>query len=95
MAAAAASIGGVGKLSPRLGRVIRRRRLAAGLSQEALAERADVHRNEIGFLERGQRSPSLDVVARVAAALGLPASQLLVEAEAEADEAHCGASDGT
>jgi transcriptional regulator with XRE-family HTH domain len=71
----------VESLSSALGQTIRRHRLAAGLSQEALAERAELHRNHVGFLERGERSPTVDVLARVGAALGVPAWALLKEAQ--------------
>lgn len=71
-------------LSPRLGRVIRRHRLAAGLSQEALAERADLHHNHVDFVERGLRSPTVEALARIGRAGGVPASRLL----AELDGAH-------
>jgi transcriptional regulator with XRE-family HTH domain len=63
------------------GQTIRRYRLVAGLSQEALAERADLHRNHVGFLERGERSPTVDVLARIGEALGIPAWELLREAQ--------------
>ena len=61
---------------------MRARRLEAGLSQEALAEAADLHRNYIGLIERGQHSPSLAAIAAVAAALGCAASELVRDAEA-------------
>ena len=73
----------MGTLAHGLGRVIRRHRLRLGLSQEELAERADLHRNHVGFLERGERSPTVDVLARIGTALGVPASRLLFEAEEE------------
>jgi transcriptional regulator with XRE-family HTH domain len=75
------SIGAVQTLAAVLGQTIRRHRLAAGLSQEKLAERAEVHRNEVGFLERGERSPSVAVLVRVGEALGVPAWILLREAQ--------------
>src|SRR5215467_9199727 len=47
-------------------------RVAAGLTQEELAERAHLSRNAISALERGARqSPRKDTVALVASALGL------------------------
>ena len=67
--------------SSQLGRVIRRRRLAAGLSQEGLAERAALHRNYVGLVERGERNVTVDALARIAAGLGVPLSRLVAEAE--------------
>jgi transcriptional regulator with XRE-family HTH domain len=63
------------------GQSIKRHRVAAGLSQEALAERADLHRNHVGFIERGERSPTVDVLARIGEALGVPGWVLLKEAQ--------------
>jgi transcriptional regulator with XRE-family HTH domain len=65
--------------------MIRRYRLAAGLSQEKLAERADLHRNHIGFIERGQRSPTVDALERIGNALGVPAWELVKEAQMSAE----------
>ncbi|MDQ3933242.1 MAG: helix-turn-helix transcriptional regulator [Actinomycetota bacterium] len=58
-------------------RNLRRARESAGLSQEALADKADMHRNEISLLERGQREPKIGTVARLAKALGVKSSDLL------------------
>lgn len=60
---------------------LRRRREAAGLSQEALAAQANLHCNYVGLLERGQRMPSILVVQRLAAALDTTMSELLAEVE--------------
>lgn len=64
---------GVAKLTPKqsFAKVLRDARKKAGLTQERLAEAADVHLNYIGLLERGQRSPSLDVMLRIAKALDM------------------------
>ena len=61
----------------RFGEVLRRRREAAGQSQESLAATAGLHRNYVGLLERGKRVPSILVVEKLAAALGTTASSLL------------------
>ncbi|MGD0949111.1 MAG: helix-turn-helix transcriptional regulator, partial [Candidatus Binatia bacterium] len=49
------------KFSRAFGTVVRRRRHALALSQEVLAELADIHPMHVGYIERGQRSPSIDV----------------------------------
>lgn len=76
----------VRKLSKELGQVIRQHRLAVGLSQEELADASGIHRTHVGFLERGERSSSIDVLVRLALVLGVPASQLVSEAEQLAAE---------
>lgn len=70
-------------LQRQFGIVLRRQREAAGLSQEALAAQANLHRNYVGLLERGQRMPSILVVQQLASALGTTLSELLAEVEQE------------
>jgi transcriptional regulator with XRE-family HTH domain len=70
-------------LQRRFGAVLRRRREAAGLSQEALAAEAGLHRNYVGLLERGQRMPTILAAEQLATALGTTASRLLAEVERE------------
>jgi transcriptional regulator with XRE-family HTH domain len=60
------------------GEHLRELRALAGLSQEALAEKAGLHRNYIGHIERGEKTASLDVLVRLAAAFGV-SLPLLVE----------------
>ena len=59
---------------PNLLRVRRR----AGLSQEQLAFRAGVTRNYVGGLERGEKSPTLRTVDKLAEALGVSPDELVV-----------------
>ena len=54
------------------GRVVRGIRVAIGLSQEDLADRARIHRTYIGGIERGERNPTLVMIHRLAEALGVP-----------------------
>ena len=65
------------------GAVVRRKRLAAALSQEALSEQAGLHRTYVGLLERGLWTPSILVAKKVAAALGMTTAELIAEVEGE------------
>jgi transcriptional regulator with XRE-family HTH domain len=64
-----------------LGRRIKRRRRFLDLSQETLAERADVHRTQISLYENGERMPLTSTLVKLAAALGVSVDQLLVGIE--------------
>jgi transcriptional regulator with XRE-family HTH domain len=59
------------------GEHLRELRVSAGLSQEALAEKAGLHRNYIGHIERGEKTASLDVLVRLAAAFQVSLPELL------------------
>ncbi|HEV3162801.1 MAG TPA: helix-turn-helix transcriptional regulator [Isosphaeraceae bacterium] len=74
----------MGKLTKNFGRIIRKRRRAAGLSQEALAANAGLHRTYVGMLERGERTPTIIAVKQLADALGVTMVDLIRELE-EAD----------
>lgn len=56
---------------------MRRRRHALGLSQEALAEHAQLHRTYISAIERQRRNVGIDNIDRIATALGCAPSDLL------------------
>jgi transcriptional regulator with XRE-family HTH domain len=68
-------------LSPWLGIAIREHRQASGLSQEELAERAELHRTYISQVERATRNISVDALSGLADALEIRASRLLQRAE--------------
>lgn len=56
---------------------LREERLRLGLTQEDLAERADVSARFISFLETGRLQPSLSALAAISKGLGLPLSSLI------------------
>lgn len=56
---------------------VRRRRIAAGLTQEQLAFEAQIDLTYVGGIERGKRNPSVLVLARIAEALGIEPAKLL------------------
>lgn len=53
----------------RFGQRVRQLRLAKGLTQEELAERAGLHPTYIGGIERGERNLGLDNLLKLARAL--------------------------
>ena len=55
---------------------MRRLRLLAGLSQEALADRAGLHRTYVSSIERGERNITLENIFRLANALGADPREL-------------------
>ena len=58
---------------------MRRRRIELGISQEKLAELADLHRTYVSTVERCQRNIGIDGLGRIAKALKLQLSELLEE----------------
>ena len=63
-----------------LGLAIRKRRQELGWSQEQLAEVADVHRNFVGHVERGEQNVSIDSLVRFSVSLKTNLSQLFADA---------------
>ena len=80
--------GGKSTFAVMFGRALRRHREAQHLTQEALAERAEIHPTHVGLLERGQRNASLNVALRVARALGTTLAALIGEVEREWTKLH-------
>jgi transcriptional regulator with XRE-family HTH domain len=60
----------------KLGRSIKASRKAAGLTQAKLAEMTELSDNFIALVERGQRSPSIHTLDKIAVALNVPLADL-------------------
>jgi transcriptional regulator with XRE-family HTH domain len=56
---------------------MRKLRRERGLSQETLAEHAELHRTYVGSVERGERNISIDNMERLANALGVKLREML------------------
>ena len=53
-----------------------------GWTQAELGERAGLHRSAVTLLESGRREPSLSIIVKIAAALGVPVGSLFPPAAA-------------
>jgi transcriptional regulator with XRE-family HTH domain len=67
------------KLSAIVGRNIKKYRKNLNMSQEELADKADLHRTYIGGIERGERNITLDSLQIIATALNVAPVILIVE----------------
>jgi ribosome-binding protein aMBF1 (putative translation factor) len=56
---------------------VRRLRSKKSLSQKALADKVGISVSYVSMLERGQRSPPLETIEKMAKALGVPPANLL------------------
>jgi transcriptional regulator with XRE-family HTH domain len=71
-----------------LGREIRRRRLAAGLSQEDLAAASGLHVNYVGGVERGERNCGVKTFLRIAQGLNINPAELFTGFAPRSVKAH-------
>lgn len=76
----------VDDLQQQFGQLVRRRRLAAKLSQERLAEQAGVHFTTVSMVERGKMAPTIVVVKKLAAGLETTMADLMRELEEVAED---------
>jgi transcriptional regulator with XRE-family HTH domain len=65
------------------GKIVAGLRQAARLSQEDLAERADIHRTYVSQIERGLKSPTIAMLLRLSKALETTPSKLMRQLETE------------
>jgi len=64
-----------------LGGELKKARLAAGVTQEELAFKAEISRNYVSLLELDEKSPTVQVLLRICKALGTKASKIISRVE--------------
>lgn len=64
-------------------RVLRRKRSEQALTQSVLSEMAGIDRTYVSMLERGVKSPTLDVMVSIAEALHISFVELTIAVQAE------------
>ncbi|OGG34820.1 hypothetical protein A2363_00025 [Candidatus Gottesmanbacteria bacterium RIFOXYB1_FULL_47_11] len=62
-------MGKITKNQVKFGHRIQKRRQELGITQEELADRLNLSRTHMGHIEQGRRSPSLEVLNKIAKAL--------------------------
>lgn len=69
------------------GKVLRKLRLGAGLTQEELGFEADLRRTYISILELGHQQPTLTTILKLSSALGLSGQAMIKLVEGELESA--------
>jgi transcriptional regulator with XRE-family HTH domain len=69
------------QIDPLFGEILKQLRVEKGISQEHLAELADVDRTYISLLERGLRQPTISMLFKLAKALKTSPSKILIKLE--------------
>src|SRR5579871_1235604 len=81
---------GSADLAPVVGRNLRKLRTQRGLSLERLAKGSGVSRAMLGQIELGQSAPTINVLWKIARALGIPFSALITNRAARSEERRVG-----
>ncbi|MFU3259633.1 helix-turn-helix domain-containing protein [Pseudomonas aeruginosa] len=63
------------------GKVLRRRRVEAGFTQEQLAHESELQRNYVSLMERGINQPTITTLIKLANPLGCTAAEIVDEVE--------------
>jgi transcriptional regulator with XRE-family HTH domain len=70
-----------------LGSLLREARISREMTQEQLAREAQIDRSSVSRIERGLGDPRVDILIRMAEALGVSALSIFQQAESQAAEA--------
>lgn len=68
----------IDEIDKKVGMNIRVARIKRGISQEGLADMAGLARSTMGIVERGEQSPSLQTITKVANALDMDLHKLFI-----------------
>jgi transcriptional regulator with XRE-family HTH domain len=71
----------VNKIAKKLGEVVAKYRNEQEMSQETLADLAQIHRTYVSQIERGLKYPTIYVLVQIAKALDVKLSDLIIEFE--------------
>lgn len=63
------------------GKVLRKRRIAAGFTQEQLAHEAELQRNYVSLMERGINQPTITTLLKLSKPLGCSAAEIVDDVE--------------
>ncbi|MCY1464280.1 transcriptional regulator, y4mF family [compost metagenome] len=63
------------------GKVLRQKRKEAGLTQDKLAEQADIQRTYVSMLERGEYQPTITIIFKLAKGLACTPASLVADLE--------------
>lgn len=66
------------EIDKKVGLNIRLERIKRGITQEELADMSGIARSTMGIVERGEQSPSLQTIAKIATALNINISKLFL-----------------
>ena len=69
------------KVAIEIGKIIARHRNEKGLSQETLADLAQIHRTYVSQIERGLKYPTIYVLVQISKALDVKLSEIIIELE--------------
>ncbi len=68
----------VDEIDKKVGMNIRLERVKRGISQESLADLAGLARSTMGIVERGEQSPSIQTITKIAIALNIEIYKLFI-----------------